>query len=375
MSADEPDQPTIAPSKARLDARATLLQAADSPDPLTRTHAIEALAKTLGDRAGAVYLQALDDSSPIVRFAAAMAVGDTRYADALGKLQAMARRQTEGAEPDKRVFTAVVYALYALGDDSHAAELGPLLFDDESEVRMNAAMAMGRMGEPSAIGPLKTLTSNEQDEGVKLQVTESLARLGDSRAIQVIEAYTKGYFLDLRLAAIPALARTGTSRARRVLASLTADRNPARVRVLAAGELARLGTIKPEMRAFCRRCLREPRAVLTEDSERTRRAADDDAESLKRLAALALGKMDDLSALDLLHPMLRSKDGGHRVAAALSILRLTEGYRMGEGIEPRPAPAPAPEPAPATQPGDANLKMTAPAPAEKPEMHTAGGKD
>jgi len=355
-----PEELAIDPTKGYIDAKVVLLQSAEDKDGAVCSHALEALAGTLGAEAGATFLQALESENPAVRFAAALAIGDVKYKPALQALQKMA--QPKG-ERDKRAFCAVVFALYKLGNDQHANELGTLLFDKDREVRMNAAMAMGRMGEPSAIGPLKTILANEQDDGVRIQVTESLAMLGDTRSAEVIEAYTKGYFLDLRLAAIPALGRVGSSRAPRVLKQLIRPRNPARVRVSAAGELARLGHPDSEAYALCAASVKDPEKVLREASKKSKMAADRDAASLKRLAILSLGLMNRDVAVNLLHPLLKSRDGGVRVAAAFSVLRLLEAYRP---IAPEPK-------APATRPA---AKSGKPEPAvKKPKLHTAGGKD
>jgi len=351
---------TLDPARVYLDAKTVLLQSAGDRDAAMRSHAIEGLAATVGTEAGATYLQALDDENPAVQFAAALAVADTRYAPALGKLREMAKHG-RGAG-DKRVYCAVILALHCLGDDSQASDLGKLLFHREREVRMDAALAMGRMGEPSATGPLKTLLGNEQDEGVRIQLTESLAMLGDTRSAEVIEAYTKGYFLDLRLAAIPALARVGTGRARLALKELIRKHHPARVRVSAAGELARMGQSNQAMYDLCMASVRDPQKVLIEAAAQSKRAADRDAASLRRLAILSLGWMKRDSAGTILHPRLKDR-GDVRVAAALSLMRLFEGYRSRPPVPKTSTTRPTTKPA-----------TTKPAP-PRPKLKTAGAKD
>lgn len=367
-----PDEggPQVEPGLAYIDAKTALLRAADDSDSATRLHAIEALASTLGVEAGDLFREALSDQNPAIRFAAALAVGEARYEPAKPGLAAMAANKE--VEPDKRVFCAVIYALYALGDDTYAGELATLLFDREREVRMDAALAMGRMGEPSAAEPLKALLRNERDEGVKIQLLESLALLHDSWSAEVLEAYTKGYFLDLRLVAIPALGRAGGVRAPRVLKDLTHPRHPVRVRVVAAGELARLGHGQPELYELCARSVRQPEQVLADAAKRSRKLTDTDAASLRRLAAISLGWMKDERAVNVLYPLLKCPDGGARVAGAMSILRLLKHYRVQATTLAAPGPTPPPPPA-ATQP--APPKPKPPPPRKKPKLHTAGGKD
>jgi len=392
---------TVSPSRAYLDARTTLLQSAQDRDPVTRANAVEALATTLGAEAGEVFQQGLIDPAPVVRFASAMAIGDAKCAPALPTLRRMVqdnKAEPKLAEPDKRVFCALIYALHELGDDDKTGELAALLFDEQPEVRMDAAMAMGKMGAVSAIGPLNSVLSNEREEAVKIQLTESLAMLGDSRSAEVLEAFTKGYFLDLRLLAITAIGRTGSERAIRVLKELTAVREPARVRAKSAGELARMGFGAPAMLSYCLRAMSEPAELLKESAQASRRAADSDADSLKLLAIIAVGWFGDEKVVNDLHPVLKGQEGPIRVAAAASILRLLKGYKpltTPAAVPPAAVVPAAPQvpvgpvtPAvPASVPagGDVPEVRLAPVapevspvpegPTTRPQLRSAGGKD
>lgn len=354
--------------KAYIDGRSTLLQMVEAQDPCVRSNAIEALAQTVGAEAGDVYLQALKDKDPIVRFAAAVAVGDTRYAPAKDILTGMGK-----TEPDKRVFAGVIYALYRLGDQQYAGEVGKLLFDREKEVRAVAAMVMGKMGEPSAVGPLRSLLGDEQEPMVQLQLTESLSLLGDSRSTMLLEAYTKTTFLDDRLVAIPALARTRTQRAVAVLRELNRKEQPLRVRVSAVGGLAMLGCYTQDDFELVSLAARNPCEALIKACEK---APDTTAVySLQRLAALSLGHMKCQGVVEVLHPLLCSEDGAVRVAAAMSLLRL-----LPKAQAPAPAtpacPAPATCPTAATGPApSAGASAGAASEAPKPRLYTAGAKD
>ena len=216
--------------------------------------------------------------------------------------------------------------------------------------------------------------------------------LGDTRSAEVLEAYTKGYFLDDRLMAIRALAGTGSERAIRVLREMTAQREPARVRVKAAGELAKLGMPQPGMYEYCLRALREPQTILAESGAGSRRAADKDSDNLRYLAVLALGWYGNDQVIHDLQPLLSDASGALRVAAAESILRLLKDYRPMTGMTPEPAPAPEPVAPPAPMPEPAPPTPTPPAaapapeaptvvpsipemPATRPNLKTAGGKD
>ncbi|MDY6913686.1 MAG: HEAT repeat domain-containing protein [Planctomycetota bacterium] len=353
-------------SRAYIDARTAIRQAAEDQDPVTRSRAIEALAETVADQAGGLFTQALSDPNPTVRYAAAMALGDVKYAPGKKTLLKMA----ETDEPDKRVLCAVIYALYRLGDDRYAGELGGLLFDKEKLVRSCAAQAMGRMREPSAIGPLKTLQSDEHDAAVELQIVESLAMLGDARSRELLESYTKRTpYLDDRLIAIQAIPEVAAQspRAVQTLSDLLSKRHPTTVRLAAAGALARLGVVDEGGYELCIQAVQDPDTVLLEGPEKARRVTPADASSLQALAAISLGWMNQEEAVDVLHPLLASPNGIVRVAAGMSILNLLSDYGFG-GEPARRKPA---EMAPAKPSATSR-------PARRPKrrkLHTAGAKD
>ncbi len=377
-------QPTIDSRTARLDAISALRQASEAPDAVTRANAIEAMSLTLGADSGAVYKEALSDQYPLVRFAAAMAIGDVQYASAKPLLMQMAmdKGQDAKAEPDKRVYCAVIFALHQLGNQTHTGDLYPLLFDDEKEVRANAAMIMGKLGDPSAMTPLKTRQQNEQDPSVELQLVEALAILGDSRNSNILESYTKMQFLDDRLVAISAMEKIRSPRSERVLRALTSAKQPPRVRVAAAGGLARLGFGDEDLYELCSQAVQQPEKVFEKVFGSERTISEVEISSLQRLAAISLGWFDHYMAVSVLHPLLGSNDGPVRVAAAMSILRQTEDYAyVREPVLPQPVapavPVMLPKPVDPPQPPAPVPHTTRPQPVKRPRpgMYWAGGKD
>jgi HEAT repeat protein len=370
------------PRQSYIDARTTLLRAATDPDAATRAHAIEAMAETLGVEAGSAYMDAMNDSAPMVRYAAALAIGDVRYAPALDTLLKLARN----GEPDKRVFCAVIYALYRLGNDEYAGELVKMLFDKEKEVRADAAMAMGRMGEASAIGPLKSLAAQEQDPMVRIQVIESMALLGDEPSTFLLEAYTKTPFLDDRLVAIEAISRTNTRRGVQVIREiLYSAKQPPTIRVDAAGAVARMGQPDEEGYELCVEAVQNPQKMLEGIFKGMRKLTPSEVSTLQRLGAMGLGRMKRIEAVSVLQPLLTSADGGVRVAAAMSILKLLEAYRPS--MPPSAVPASQPRVLPmrpaaaatsesvASPPPQTSAPTPAPSPVARPKIYSAGGRD
>lgn len=330
-------------SNASIDALDVLRQSADDKDVVVRANAIEALAQTVGDKEGGLYLQAMSDSNPLVQFTAAMALGDVRYAPAKEALQKIARE--EG--PDKRVYAAVIYALYRLGDESQMNRLPKLWSHREAEVRAAAALILGKMGESSGIRPLTDMLTDEKDAKVELQIIESLAMLGDPRGKSQLEAYTRRPFLDERLVAIPAMARTHADRALLVLNEMVADRQPVPVRVAAAGALALLGNFNSSNYNLCLKGVEDPYGLLRASIGRSREINPNEITLVQRLAIISMGYMNRPEAVGVLMPLLKSPEGSIRVAAAMSILRIAGPPRPAGPAaatpEPRPIATTAPQ--------------------------------
>lgn len=315
------------PQVARARALAVLHRAADDSDKFTRAKAIEAMVGVLGPAAGQVYVSALDDAEPNVRFAAAMAVGDLKYAPALGRLLEMARYKQPRAERRLTVYCGVIYALHRLGRTEHTGQLGELLAHEGAIVRASAAMVLGRMDERSAIGPLRAMYDNEQDIVVKLQALESLARLGDPRALAELEGHARKPFrLEHKLVALRAMGEIGSDRTVLVLRSIvrSAHQHP-QARVLAAGSMARLGMVTDFSYELCLTSTGDPGGVMEAamgDAYDPARVDPTMLTTLQKLAVISLGWMKRTHAVDVLVDFLKREDGGVRVGAAMSILRL-----------------------------------------------------
>lgn len=320
-------EPDLTTDRARVDARAVLQQAAVSDDPMTRAHAMEAMGEVLGRSGGSMLLQSLSDKFVVVRYAAAMALGEIRYDPARHRLIEIVRNPGS----DQRVVCAAIYALSRMGNTDYAGQLGALLHSDFALGRAAAAEAMGKMGEPSAIGPLKSAYAQEEDPAAQVSMVEALARLGDSRSIRILESFANGYMLDLRLVAIPALAEIRAARAGMILKRLQEGDNPPRVRVAAAGALGTLGHANDQSNDLCRFGLQHPQRVLGDAYGEGKVIHERDVHSLQRLSAMGLGEIGSVRAVSVLQPYLNHADGSVRVAAAMAILKLVQ-----PGEEPIP---------------------------------------
>ena len=133
------------------------------------------------------------------------------------------------------------------------------------------------------------------------------------------------------------------------------------VRVAAAGGLAKLGQVTSDGYEMCMDAAEEPRDVLRAAFGAGREITPVEVFSLQRLAAMSLGSMEEPLAVDVLHPLLGSADGGVRIASAMGILRILSMYcSLGDELV-----AAGPSEPPAQAAGDSR----------QPRLHTAGGKD
>jgi HEAT repeat protein len=349
-SSDE--EPKISVDAAFIDARTTLLQAAVSNDPMTRTYAMEGIGKRLGAAEAGTLMQGLDDKAVTVRFAAAMSLGDLAYPPAEGRMEQFILNPAT----DQRVVCAAIYCLYRLGNSKYASQLGAILNSDFKFGRATAAMVMGKMGETSAIKPLQSLLADEQDPTVRLNTIEALARLGDQHSLRMLESYAKGYYLDMRLAAIPTIAELRPPSTDRLLHSLLSSDNPPRVRVTAAGGLGTIGQADDDAYDMCLAAAAFPLKFYQASYGEDKTFKPYEISSLQRLAALSLGHIRRRSAMDRLHSLLESPEGGVRVATAMALLEI---------ISRKPA---APRPGPAARPTNTT-------PQARPKLHSAGARD
>ncbi|NBB94714.1 MAG: hypothetical protein GVY16_03140 [Planctomycetes bacterium] len=317
----------VSPQDAYREARARLLQAANATDPATRSHAIEAVANTIGRRESGVLMDALDDRFIIVQYAGAMALGDIAYAPAEDRLEQMVM----DPKVDDRVAAAAIYALHEIGNDTHASMLARILFSPEKWARASAAMCMGKMDEPSAMGPLRAAKADEVDPAARLAMTEALALLGDEASQRSLEAFVRRPELDVKLAAIPVFAEMPDTRVDSVLRKLIDESSHPRVRVSAAGALASRGVITDDDYDMCVEAAHHPREMLNEYYGDVGIRDASEPAKLQHLAALSLGKMKRQQAIDVLSALLESTSGEVRVAAAMAILQVL-------GHENAPAP-------------------------------------
>ncbi|MDT8282757.1 MAG: HEAT repeat domain-containing protein, partial [Gammaproteobacteria bacterium] len=191
------------------------------------------------------------------------------------------------------------------------AVIGAML-DAEDTLRVCVmATALGRIGDPRALGPLTRAAFDPGNRDLRLCAIQSLGMIGDRRAVpDLIRALEQR---NMPVAAADALARLGDARA---LAPL-----------LVAAE-------DPELRLWVLRALGELGQPGAEVALRSWTAADNPDQRVREAAVEALWKLERLSSTPahtaLAQTLQNDADPGHRAWAA---------FRLGEAHDPTGIPA------------------------------------
>jgi HEAT repeat protein len=171
------------------------------------------------------------------------------------------------------------------------------------------------------MGPLRALLEEEHDPGVRFNIVEALSGLGDKKSQRILESYANGYYLDMRLVAIPAMPKANPN-THAILRNMLKNDQPPRVRVCAAGALGKLGLGDKKCFNICIQAINMPEKMLQAGYGQSGKIRPLDISSLQRLGAISLGNLARPEAIEYLRPLLYGDDGSVRVAAAMGILKI-----------------------------------------------------
>ncbi len=290
---------------------------AADPDPQVRANAIEAL-MSAPSRVEPYVAAGLHDSNLGVRTVAAMTAGKLRLAEVTADLQVMA------SDTSPYVRSAAIYALKRCNVEVDPTPLATMLLSDPSlRVRAQAAVILGELGEPSALGLLRAaakdpLVKADQAEArlLRLQIAEAMVKLGDEDQVGPIRAAlypSQSDELEATALAVQIIGQVGDRAAINQLIYLAQRKNeknqtmPAEIRLGVAGALAKMG--KPEG------------SFVAEEFKSSENPA------LRAQAAYVYGQTGQVENLARLEVMMADSEATVRVSAAGAILVATD--RMG----------------------------------------------
>lgn len=285
-----------------------LERAAESDSPLLRANAIEGLQPI--PRLAESYARAgLVSENRGVRFVAAMTIGRLQLKDSSRLVEPLLH------DPSDSVRAAAIYALRRCGQRVDLNPLAGFLSSRDPEVRANAAMVLGELGEPSAapmleqsLGRGAEMLSPAQARVVELQIAEALLKLGRTEPIHAVRA---ALFYPAEFSEATALAclvigsvkdKGSTSSLYRLIEAQGPERRPAEVRLAAMLALAKMGEAVPE-------------SIVIE-------YVGNPAAAIRAQTAHVLGSIHTESSLGALQRLLADPDQVVQVAAASSVIRL-----------------------------------------------------
>ncbi len=272
-------------------------------DPRLRTNAIEVVATTGRLDLMPQVAQMLTDEFIPVRFAAALAAGDTKYSPAKLRLEQILKAS------DENTALAVSYALYKLGDKTKFSNLTSQLSNKDMNIRANAVLLLGKAGNKQAINLLQlTMDARDSDDKVRFQAAESLARLGENSIYPKLWTMELSINADIRVIGAMAMGALGTEQARGALTTLLSDQ-VIEVRLIAAEQLGKLGYTTGE-----------PEVLDVFAKNLTAKMDPISAERVNSLAALAIGQIKTPSLLQKLPILLNNESKFVQLAAAKSVL-------------------------------------------------------
>ncbi|MBN1796345.1 MAG: HEAT repeat domain-containing protein [Sedimentisphaerales bacterium] len=273
-------------------------------DPKIQTKAIEVIAAA-GQKQLMPKVQAhlFNDYIP-VRFAAALAIGDTEYYPARNQLSTLLNASDENTK------IAAAYALYKLGHKQYLEIIKNAVKSPDQTVRANAVVLLGKSGDESVLELLYRAKDDEDSERrVRYLAVEAIARLGDEKIIEKIWTLLISKFVDNKLIGIRAMGALGTRKAEDVLITKLDD-DILEVRLTAAEQLGKLSNQQGQEQVIQ---IFEDKLILGMDSE--------DKERVLVLAALAIGSIDTEELTKYLPKLVDDESKLVRLAAAQAILK------------------------------------------------------
>ncbi|MCZ6681870.1 MAG: HEAT repeat domain-containing protein [Planctomycetota bacterium] len=293
----------------RAEAVQFLRESAFSSDPIVTMQTLEALQEVAPHENPTYMVENLYTGHTGVTFAALMALGTLERTEFLEEY----RIKAEDANPNVRI--AAIYAMHRCGDKSRTGELPTFLMQHKkARVRANAALAIGRLGVPSAVKLLRRAMRNEKKTIVRNNIHEALLIHGDPQIERTI--IQRGHSsLPLQAAeALMMLANARCQAADDVFRNRLVRAEHPEIKLEAARGLGRLGEADHYTLDLSARHLffKSPRHDYKEDPR------DQQIRRVRGLAALALEAIESPEALAALRAAFTVKDQSEAVKVAIA---------------------------------------------------------
>ena len=294
-----------------------LSEALESNSPFMRANAIESMKYAPREELSTAVRIGLGDDNRGVRFVSAMLIGESKLCDDALLLEPLMLDRSESVQ------AAALYSLYRCGAEVNLNPLVEMLNSDDPELRGNAALVLGLMGNPSAIAMLHAASHDEMDgilpirrRLINLQLSEALVLLGEKSELQVIRAavFSSASEAEVTALACQILGRLRDMTVLPTLESLASDmtsRQPDEVQLVAATAVAEIAPARmPTELVLGYTSSQEPH--------------------LRAQCAVALGTQGNQLNLGPLALLLKDRDPLVQIAAAGAILRIDNADSVAE---------------------------------------------
>jgi HEAT repeat protein len=248
-------------------------------------------------------VELLNDEVVLVRFAAAVALGDLQYEKGENQLQQLLN------SPDLNVKAAAAYAFCRLGEKQYLSIIEKAAQTDDQTVKANAAMLLGKLKSKESLPILCSLKDSEDSsDAVAFEATEAIARIGDEKIYPKIWTMLISVYADDRYRGTYAMGAFGGAKGANALLTMLDD-EVIEVRLAAAEQLGALGDVSGEF-------------VVLEYLANPPQQEKTVVEKRNALAALAIGQIGTEKLIEHLPKLLKNNSPVVRLAAAKSIFML-----------------------------------------------------
>ncbi|MEE2912817.1 MAG: HEAT repeat domain-containing protein [Planctomycetota bacterium] len=289
-----------------------LEEATESDNARYRANAIEALRHAPSPILLKTIRRGLADENRGVRFVAAMMVGEVQVCELMSLLEPLLLDDSESVK------AAALCSMYRCGRSVDLNLLARMLDSEDPELRGNAVMILGRMGNSSAVEMIRATAHRSptnitpiRRRLINLQMAEALVQLGERQELEVIRA---AIFSSIQEAEVTALACQIAGRLHDVEITstlqgiaATPDRYPDEIRLIAAAALAEMDPSRVPM-------------------EIVLRFTSSELASLRSQCATVLGVHGNSLSLGPLALLLKDNDPLVQIAAAGAVIRIDKGH-------------------------------------------------
>ncbi len=275
---------------------------------IIRTLAIEIVGNVKQKNMMPAVVKLLKDDSVPVRFAAALAIGDTGYSG--GGLSV--KRLLKDPNPNVRI--AAAYTLTKLGKKDLSFVITKQLNNTDQTVRANAVLLLGKLGNRANIKKINWVISDKNSSDlVKIQSIEAISMLGGEKGktYQHLWALLISKYADDKIKGIRGMRLLNTEESKNAILAMMEDEMP-EIRIFAAGQLAMMGDKSGKI------------DILQYFVNLRPKFDNQAAQQADRLAATAIGQIGGPELEKYLSKMLNSHSKELRLIAAKSVLLLSK---------------------------------------------------